>query len=287
MTQVILGHLVFTICHLLDKHQTATKTTRAHPFSSDDERCWMLLSLFCAVTPVYLFFFLSLLYLNLCLCLTCLSLCHFTGTGTCQSPGSCPYHPVKEKKSHQHATCLDSDQPLQSSSLANTGTTGLTGMRKSSSLENLDCLMQDLQKLQLAPQSDGTTNTGQTTAMNRMTGANHLTHSGPRAATLRVSRGSRVKNESFRAAVDRSYDAVTSGLTMHPQQQPHQLGLFHHQAVTDPSNMETGELLASLLNFKHPDQTCLPRPYDELDASSIAFPFIFFAFNGLLHLMIL
>ena len=183
-----------------------------------------------------------------------------TGTGSCQSPGSCPHHPVKEKKSHQHATCLDSDQPLQSSSLANTGTTGLTGMRKSSSLENLDCLMQDLQKLQLASQSDAASNTGQTTATNRLTGANHFANTGQRAATLRVSRGSRVKNESFRAAVDRSYDAAigaTSDLTMHPQQ-PHQLGLFHHHAVTDPSNMETGELLASgtsLLNFKHADQT--------------------------------
>ena len=128
--------------------------------------------------------------------------------------------------------------------------------------------MQDLQKLQLASaaQSDAPTNTGQTTATNRLTGANHFTTStGHRAATLRVSRGSRVKNESFRAAVDRSYDAAisaTGDLTMHPQM-PHQLGLFHHQAVTDPSNMETGELLASgtsLLNSQF--QTCRPDSFE-------------------------
>ncbi|CAG2116514.1 unnamed protein product, partial [Medioppia subpectinata] len=58
-------------------------------------------------------------------------------------------------------------------------------MRKSSSLESLQTLMQDIQKEQLENVNPFTT---------------------PRHSTIRVSR-SRETNESFRAAVDRSYDA--------------------------------------------------------------------------------
>ena len=58
------------------------------------------------------------------------------------------------------------------------------GMRKSASLESLQTLMQDLQKEQLE---------------------NDNAFNGPRHKTIRVSRG-RETNESFRAAVDRSYD---------------------------------------------------------------------------------
>ena len=58
------------------------------------------------------------------------------------------------------------------------------GMRKSASLESLQTLMQDLQKEQLE---------------------NENAFNGPRHKTVRVSR-SRETNESFRAAVDKSYD---------------------------------------------------------------------------------
>ncbi|RWS08791.1 partitioning defective 3-like protein [Dinothrombium tinctorium] len=61
------------------------------------------------------------------------------------------------------------------------------GMRKSSSLESLQTMMQELQKEQLESR-----------------GGNPF--AGPRPATLKVSR-SRGTNESFRAAVDKSYDA--------------------------------------------------------------------------------
>lgn len=59
-------------------------------------------------------------------------------------------------------------------------------MRKSSSLESLQTMMQDLQKEQLEQ------------AVGPFVGS--------RAATVRVSRN-RETNESFRAAVDRSYEA--------------------------------------------------------------------------------
>ncbi len=90
--------------------------------------------------------------------------------GKCQSPGSCPYHstqPNNQKKEIGPSL----------------------GMRKSSSLESLQTMMQDLQKEQL-----------------EHVGA----FTGPRHATVRVSR-SRETNESFRAAVDRSYDAPNNG----------------------------------------------------------------------------
>lgn len=57
-------------------------------------------------------------------------------------------------------------------------------MRKSASLESLQTMMQDLQKEQL--ESDNA-------------------FTGPRHKTVRVAR-SRETNESFRVAVDRSYD---------------------------------------------------------------------------------
>lgn len=61
------------------------------------------------------------------------------------------------------------------------------GLKKSSSLESLQTMMQELQKEQLDSR-----------------GGNPFT--GPRPATLKVPRN-RITNESFRAAVDRSYDA--------------------------------------------------------------------------------
>jgi len=60
------------------------------------------------------------------------------------------------------------------------------GLRKASSLENLQTVMQNLQRAQLEDR-----------------GGNPF--AGPRPATLKVSR-SRTTNESFRVAVDRSYD---------------------------------------------------------------------------------
>ena len=59
-------------------------------------------------------------------------------------------------------------------------------MRKSASLESLQTMMQDLQKEHLDNASDNA-------------------FTGPRHKTVRVAR-SRETNESFRAAVDRSYD---------------------------------------------------------------------------------
>ena len=83
-------------------------------------------------------------------------------SGKCQSPGSCPYHSTQN----------------------NTKEIGPSlGMRKSSSLESLQTMMQDLQKEQIEQ------------TVNQF--------SGPRHATVRVSRA-RETNESFRAAVDRS-----------------------------------------------------------------------------------
>jgi hypothetical protein len=90
--------------------------------------------------------------------------------GKCQSPGSCPYHSTQSNNQKKEI----------GPSL---------GMRKSSSLESLQTMMQDLQKEQL-----------------EHVGA----FTGPRHATVRVSR-SRETNESFRAAVDRSYDAPNNG----------------------------------------------------------------------------
>lgn len=311
----------------------------------------LLLSVMSFISSYY--FFSSHLF-NV-VCLTYLfTLCHSSaGTGTCQSPGSCPYHPVKEKKSHQHASCTESAAAAHSTgstSLSNSGATGLTGIRKSSSLENLDCLMQDLQKLQLASQSDTNTSatahnntTGLTTTTTRLTvGAHNLHHtpasaslsasnaaaaaaaatcssSGNRSATLRVSRASRVKNESFRAAVDRSYDTTLTNpgnLTIHQQQQQqqhHGLSMHHHSTLGDPSNMETGELLAllpfylllcfllfasSLLSYQFLKTSLLDRTM-HLRCLINCFPFILLLslslfpllavslFNGLLHLMTL
>ncbi|RWS31517.1 partitioning defective 3-like protein [Leptotrombidium deliense] len=91
--------------------------------------------------------------------------------GSCQSPGSCPYHAVLP--------------PRVSKKKKNVGPA--LGMRKSSSLESLQTMMQELQKEQLDSK-----------------GGNPF--AGPRPATLKVSR-SRGTNESFRAAVDKSYDA--------------------------------------------------------------------------------
>ena len=62
-------------------------------------------------------------------------------------------------------------------------------MRKSSSLESLQTMMQDLQREQLEQK-----------------GGNPF--AGPRPATLKKVSRSRGTNESFRAAVDRSYDDV-------------------------------------------------------------------------------
>lgn len=112
---------------------------------------------------------------------------------SCQSPGSCSCRshaaaknqaPGKQTPSKQKdsRTQQVSETPVRMRSRSTGPTAPVSGIRKSSSLENLESMMQDLQKLQL--EASG----------------------GVRPATLRVSR-SRAKNESFRAAVDRSYDA--------------------------------------------------------------------------------
>lgn len=64
------------------------------------------------------------------------------------------------------------------------------GLKKSSSLESLQTMMQELQREQLDSR-----------------GGNPF--AGPRPATLKVPRN-RITNESFRAAVDKSYDAPYS-----------------------------------------------------------------------------
>lgn len=81
----------------------------------------------------------------------------------------------------------------------------MLGMRKSSSLENLQTMMQDLQRQQL--ESKGGNPFG-----------------GPRPATLKVSR-SRTTNESFRVAVDRSYDPPVDQENMEPGMHVHQSGI--------------------------------------------------------------
>ncbi|KAI1289849.1 Partitioning defective 3 -like protein [Halotydeus destructor] len=97
--------------------------------------------------------------------------------GSCDSPGSlpCPYH--SESQVQQQVAQRKPKRREEASSMR--------GMRKSSSLESLQLMMQDLQRQQLEER-----------------GGNPF--SGPRPATLKPR--SRTTNESFRAAVDRSYE---------------------------------------------------------------------------------
>ena len=139
---------------------------------------------------------------------------------SCQSPGSCSCRshtalPVPERQQDQEMINHQQENHDQQSNRMHTSVKSVapnslptapvrmrsrstgpvsvtTGIRKSGSLENLESMMQDLQKLQLEAASGGI-----------------------RPSTLRVAR-SRVKNESFRAAVDRSYDAPRN---IHPDQE--------------------------------------------------------------------
>lgn len=134
---------------------------------------------------------------------------------SCQSPGSCScrshtalpvperhqdqemiHHQQESNRMHTSVKSLAPNSlptaPVRMRSRSTGPVSVTTGIRKSGSLENLESMMQDLQKLQLEAASGGI-----------------------RPSTLRVAR-SRVKNESFRAAVDRSYDAPRN---IHPDQE--------------------------------------------------------------------
>lgn len=119
---------------------------------------------------------------------------------SCQSPGSCSCRshvaaksqpPKQQHIQTQKNQSRTGETAVRMRSRSTGPTTSGTEIRRSSSLENLESMMQDLQKLHL--EASG----------------------GMRPATMRVSR-SRAKNESFRAAVDRSYDAPQN---IHPDQE--------------------------------------------------------------------
>src|SRR5690349_16533875 len=97
-------------------------------------------------------------------------------TGSCQSPGSCPYHPESSN-----------------------GSTSASQLRRES-------------------------NEGRTLVFAPARASGNFTPVPPRPATLKVSR-SRTTNESFRTAVDRSYD--TPIVDVIHQAQP--LHMQHHQ----------------------------------------------------------
>lgn len=110
----------------------------------------------------------------------------------CQSPGSCPYHSkgdlnpnsrsrngVYVKNTNTVESCITNTKEILVSPL---------GLRRSCSLESLQMMMQDLQKEQL-----------------EKVGGNLPGFAETRPGTVRVTR-SRETNESFRVAVDRSYE---------------------------------------------------------------------------------
>lgn len=158
---------------------------------------------------------------------------------SCQSPGSCncrnhiaAKNQAQSRQTHKPQEGQQtSETPVRMRSRSTGPTAPVAGIRKSGSLENLESMMQDLQKLQL--EASG----------------------GVRPATLRVSR-SRAKNESFRAAVDRSYDAPQN--THHPD---HEIGDLMETGAADtllspllllspyPANNRTPHLICYLISF--------------------------------------
>lgn len=118
-------------------------------------------------------------------------------SGKCQSPGSCLCH-SKSELSNPYGRCRNGLYVKNYTKADQAGLeTGVKqmvlnsppfGLRKSSSLESLQLMMQDLQKEQL-----------------EKVGGKMPAFGSTRHGTVRVGR-SRETNESFRNAVDRSYD---------------------------------------------------------------------------------
>ena len=135
--------------------------------------------------------------------------------GKCQSPGSCPcrskselspadvYH-MNGSHSLQNARVMSEHQQqlLLQQKANNNGGINIVGgstLRKSCSLESLQIMMQDLQKEQLQEQVSGSSNVAANSSGGGYMGHHHQT-TGP----IRMSKN--YPSESFRAAVDRSYD---------------------------------------------------------------------------------
>ena len=121
------------------------------------------------------------------------------------SPGGCPYH-----SSVKQAILNAETNPKLAMTMAAAGRMPHYQMQqqsdqneeeepqRSSSMENLDLMMQDLQRIQL----ESSINAGHHHNHQQLMNASYA-----RPNNVRVARVSRATNESFRAAVDRSYDA--------------------------------------------------------------------------------